>query len=471
MKQVPITPVPIDRLESLIGAERQEAARRLATAASSELGGTTVWNVNSTAAGGGVAEMLAVLVAYAEGAGIICKWLVTEGDPEFFAITKRIHNFLHGSRVRGELGKAEHDHYEEVTAGNAAALRDHVKAGDIVILHDPQTAGLAKTVQDIGATAIWRCHVGRDEFNEAMTLAWDFLRPYVERADATVFSRAEYAPDWVDLEHMAVIPPSIDPFSPKNQDLDLEQARTLLVAAGVLSGSTRGKPEYVRGDGSTATLDTTAELVGDPPDVDTPLVVQVSRWDRLKDHQGVLRGFAEHVLGTPEGDKAHLLLVGPSVAGVADDPEGQEVLEECTKAWRDLPDEQRSRVSLVSLPMEDLEENAALVNAIQRQAAVMVQKSLVEGFGLTVAEAMWKSRPVVASAVGGILDQITDGEQGLLLEDPSDLAAFGAAVRRLLGDLDEADRMGQAARERVNERFLPDRQLAQWYELLGSLRT
>jgi len=158
------------------------------------------------------------------------------------------------------------------------------------------------------------------------------------------------------------------------------------------------------------------------------------------------------------------------VAGVADDPEGQEVLAECTKAWQDLPGSPRARISLVSLPMEDLEENAALVNAVQRQAAVVVQKSLVEGFGLTVAEAMWKSRPVVASAVGGILDQITDGEQGLLLADPTDLAAFGAAVRRLLGDLEEADRMGKAARERVTERFLPDRQLAQWYELLGSLR-
>ncbi|MDQ6650525.1 MAG: glycosyltransferase [Actinomycetota bacterium] len=467
---MPIKPVPIDRLESLIGTERQDVARRLAEAATRELGESTVWNVNSTAAGGGVAEMLAVLVAYAEGAGVKCKWLVTDGDPEFFAITKRIHNLLHGSQVRGELGQAEHDHYDEVTAGNAAQLREHVKPGDIVILHDPQTAGLSETVADIGAQAIWRCHVGRDEFNDEMTRAWDFLRPYVERAQATVFSRAEYAPDWVDREHMAVIPPSIDPFSPKNQDLELEQARALLIAAGVLSGRSGGEPEFVRGDGSSATLDSAAELVGDPPDVDTPLVVQVSRWDRLKDHEGVLRGFAEHVLGTSEGDKAHLLLVGPSVAGVADDPEGQEVLDECTKAWHDLPEDQRARISLVSLPMDDGEENAALVNAVQRQAAVMVQKSLVEGFGLTVAEAMWKSRPVVASAVGGILDQITDGEQGLLLEDPSDLAAFGAAVRRLLGDLDEADRMGSAARERVNERFLPDRQLAQWYELLGSLR-
>ncbi|GAC1323797.1 MAG: glycosyltransferase [Mycobacteriales bacterium] len=471
MKQVAVTPVPIDRLESLIGAERQESARRLAAAASSELGDSTVWNVNSTAAGGGVAEMLAVLVAYAQGAGVKCKWLVTEGDPEFFAITKRIHNFLHGQQVRGELGPAEHEHYDAVTATNAEGLREYVRPGDVVILHDPQTAGLVETVAEIGATAIWRCHVGRDEFNEAMSMAWDFLRPYLGRADATVFSREKYAPDWLPREHLAVIPPSIDPFSPKNQDLDLDQARALLVAAGVLGGDTGAEPEYVRGDGSTATLESSAELVGEPPDVDIPLVVQVSRWDRLKDHEGVLRGFAEHVLGTPEGEQAHLLLVGPSVAGVADDPEGQEVLAECTSAWEGLNADQRARVSLVSLPMENLEENAALVNAIQRHAAVVVQKSLVEGFGLTVAEAMWKSRPVVASAVGGILDQITDGQQGLLLEDPTDRAAFGAAVRRLLGDLDEADRMGKAARERVNQSFLPDRQLTQWYELLGSLRS
>jgi len=311
MKQVPINYVSLDRLEPLIGADRQQTARGLASAATTELGGATVWNVNSTASDGGVAEMLAVLVAYAGGAGVDCRWLVTDGDPDFFAITKRIHNFLHGTRVRGELAEAEHEHYDAVTAKNAQALLQHVTAGDVVILHDPQTAGLVQTVADIGATVIWRCHVGRDQFNEEMGIAWDFLRPYLEQADATVFSRAEYAPDWLPREHLAVIPPSIDPFSPKNQDLALDQARTLLVAAGVLSGEHSpsvkhgpsgkhsGKAEYVRGDGSTAVVESTAELVGDAPGIDTPLVVQVSRWDRLKDHEGVLRGFAEHVLGAP----------------------------------------------------------------------------------------------------------------------------------------------------------------------------
>ena len=163
----------------------------------------------------------------------------------------------------------------------------------------------------------------------------------------------------------------------------------------------------------------------------------------------------------------HLVLVGPSVAGVTDDPEGQQVLSECIALWRSLPPDQRRRVSLVSLPTEDVEENAVVVNAIQRHASIVVQKSLVEGFGLTVAEALWKSRPMVASAVGGILDQITDEEQGLLIADPADLAEFGAALSRLLRNQAEAAGFGAAGRVRVTQEFLPDRDLRQWAQLIS----
>jgi trehalose synthase len=190
--------------------------------------------------------------------------------------------------------------------------------------------------------------------------------------------------------------------------------------------------------------------------------VQVSRWDRLKDPLGVLAGFAEHV----RADEApHLVLAGPDVTAVADDPEGAEVLAEVQAAWEGLPRAVRRRVHLALLPMGDTDENAVIVNALQRRADVVVQKSLAEGFGLTVSEAMWKGRPVVASDVGGIQDQIEDGRTGRLVE-AHDLAAFGARVSELLADPHGAERLGAAAQARVRDHFLGPRHLGQYVELL-----
>ena len=189
--------------------------------------------------------------------------------------------------------------------------------------------------------------------------------------------------------------------------------------------------------------------------------MQVSRWDELKDPLGVIRGFAEHV---PE---AHLVYAGPAVAAVTDDPEGEQVLRNAQRLRDELPEQARRRLHLACLPMDDPEENAIIVNALQRHARVVVQKSLAEGFGLTVAEAMWKARPVVASRIGGIQDQIEDGTSGVLLDDPHDLAAFGDAVARLLADPDRAERMGDAARERVRNGFLSSRSLLDY---LGVVR-
>jgi trehalose synthase len=179
-----------------------------------------------------------------------------------------------------------------------------------------------------------------------------------------------------------------------------------------------------------------------------------------------MRGFAAQALGTSEAD---LVLAGPAVEGVADDPEGQQTLAETVAAWGRLPPAARRRVHLACLPMDDLEENAAVVNALQRHAAVVVQKSLREGFGLTVTEAMWKGRAVVASKLGGVRKQIEDGVSGLLLEDPSDLAAFGALVRRALGDAALAGRLGRAAYRRARQRFLHTHHLATWVAFLAHL--
>ncbi len=459
----------LDRFLPHIGADRFDDFTHVADRARQRLGHRTIWNVNTTASGGGVAEMLHVLLAYARGSGFDVRWLVMEGGPEFFALTKRLHHLLHGNEPSRTSAETDHDVYRDVTTRNAAHLRSLVRPGDILILHDPQTAGLIEAFADDEVPVVWRCHIGSDRENDRTAEGWSFLEPYLAGADAFVFSRRQYVPPLLADAPIAIIAPSIDPFSAKNEELDVETVRSILRVIGLVDFEDDGEPpRFVRQDGSPGRVDRPAiiERAGDPVPYDAPLVVQVSRWDPLKDMAGVMRGFTEHLDGHPD---AHLALVGPDVSGVTDDPEGAEVLEECIEQWRALPDDLRTRVHLVCLPMEDLEENAVMVNAIQRHATIVVQKSLAEGFGLTVTEAMWKARPVVASAVGGITDQIVHGEHGLLLDDPRDPAQLGAALDRLLSDPNEADRLANGARERVKDRFLSDRHLEQYFELAERL--
>ncbi len=464
---VNVQALEIDQLASVVSPEREARFREQAAVARGFLDGRTVLNVNSTASGGGVAEMLQTLLAYARGAGVDARWVVIQGDPEFFKVTKRIHNHLYGSPGDGgPLGTEERIAYERTLHDNALELRAHVRPRDIVVLHDPQTVGLVRAVREAGATVVWRCHVGIDTPNEYSELGWEFLRPYLDQADAYVFTRRAFAPAWADPERVHVIAPSIDPFSTKNRDLSPDETARILRYVGLLSNGAGMEPvAFVRRDGSPGRVDYHADILqtGPPPPPDAPLVTQVSRWDRMKDMPGVMLGFAEYVGG------AHLVLAGPVVTGVTDDPEGGEVLEECVEEWRRLPHAVRTRVHLACIPMHDPDENATIVNALQRHASVVAQKSIAEGFGLTVVEAMWKGRPNVASAVGGISDQIVDGEHGLLLDDPTDLAAFGEAVGRLLDDPELAARLGANARRRATEEFLGDRHLEQWAALFARL--
>jgi trehalose synthase len=466
LTQVPVAPASPERFRSLIGddyAGVEEAART----AQRVLEGRVVWHVNSTARGGGVAEMLQSLLAYARGAGVDVRWLTIGGGPDFFRVTKRIHNHLHGSDGDGGgLGPAERKIYEQQLLEAADELVGLVRNGDIVYIHDPQPAGLIPHTKSIGTRIVWRCHVGIDHPNDLARQAWDFLRPYVDDADAYVFSRREFVWDGLPTDRLWLVPPSIDAFSPKNEELDAEAVRAILNVIGLGSGDHHTHAVFDRQDGSTARVDRVAELDQEGPVPEgAPVIAQVSRWDRLKDPIGVLRCFAEHVRST----EAHLLLAGPSVADVADDPEGAEVLAEVRAARAELPPEVRARVHLASLPMDDVQENAAMVNTIQRRADVVVQKSLAEGFGLTVAEAMWKAKPVVAPRVGGIQDQIVDGESGLLIDDPADLSAAGEAITSLLDDPDRARVIGENARERVRHSFLGTRHLAQYMQLIEQM--
>jgi trehalose synthase len=432
------------------------------------LGGRTIWNINSTARGGGVAEMLKSLIAYARGAGLDARWLVIPGNPDFFAITKRIHNYLHGSTGDGEALDGEaREIYESALGSTAEGLTAKVAPGDVVVLHDPQTAGLVPAMREAGAHVVWRCHVGIDTANDTARLAWRFLLPYVTPADAYVFSRASFAWEGLDRSRIFVIPPSIDAFSPKNADMDAAHVQSILSTAGIVGGKPLVPANFTRLDGRTGTVFHRAEMVEvAPATLDDSLVVQISRWDRLKDPLGVMQGFVDHVAPMTA---AHLMLAGPAAAAVADDPEGLQVLADCVQSWEQLPEPARGRVHLAALPMTDSDENAAMVNALQRHATVVIQKSLAEGFGLTVAEAMWKGRPVVASRIGGIQEQIDDGRTGLLVNDPRDLADYGGKVRQLLEKPFWAAAIGAAARENVRDHFLAPRHLLQYAALLKTL--
>ncbi len=435
------------------------------------MAGRTFWNVNSTARGGGVAELLPRMLAYARGAGVDTRWMVVQGTPAFFHVTKRLHHALHGSRGDGSpLGAAERACYEEVLRDNAEELLVLVRPGDVVLLHDPQTAGLAPTLAAAGARVVWRCHIGSDTPDAEAARAWAFLAPDLAAARLAVFSRAAYVPPLL-ADRSVVIAPSIDIFAVKNQPMAPEVARAILGHTGLV-GLVPDAPEpvFTRADGVPARVSRGADIVrlGSAPAPDAPLVVQVSRWDPLKDPVGVLRGFALLLRECP-GLRADLVLAGPSVTSVADDPEAADTLEAVIAAWREQPRFLRQRVHLACLPMGDPEENAAIVNALQRHAAVVVQKSLREGFGLTITEAMWKARPVVASAVGGLQDQVRHEVDGLLVRDPGDLPAFAAAVHRLLEDPVLAARLGTQAHEHVRTRFTAARHLTDFVALLVEL--
>lgn len=466
---VDIDPLPPERYASVLSPVKAEAFGKVVQSAGQQFQGRTIWNVNSTAAGGGVAEMLRSLLAYARGAGVDTRWAVISGNHQFFVVTKRIHNHLHNfAGDGGDLGESERVVYEAALEPNAAELEAMVGARDVVILHDPQTAGLVPGLKRLGVTVIWRCHVGIDTPDVLARQAWRFLIPYVKQADAYVFSRRTFV--WDDLEEAKthLIAPSIDAFSPKNRLMDATTVTAILHASGLVpDGASPGEPVFLREDGTPARVEHRAQVFENgPPAATDRLVLQVSRWDRLKDPIGVIEGFARYV--APRSD-AHLVYAGPAVEAVSDDPEGAEVLNETIAAWQALAEQPRQRVHLACLPMIDPAENAATVNALQRRAYVVVQKSLAEGFGLTVAEAMWKGRPVVASRIGGIQDQIEDGRTGILLDDPHDLARLGDEVLSLLHDEARAESMGMAAMERVRDEFLGARSLLQYFELIEGL--
>ncbi|NIR46898.1 glycosyltransferase [candidate division KSB1 bacterium] len=364
-----------------------------------------VAHVNSTYYGGGVAELLASFSLLMNSVGIKTGWRVIQGSPDFFSTTKKMHNALQGGDIN--LSRMKKKIYEDVIHENA--IRNHLDH-DVVVIHDPQPLSMIEHYRKKGPW-IWRCHV---ELSNPDPDLWNFLVPFVEKYDAVVFTLEEYKKKLNTPQVFFM--PAIDPFKIKNREL------------------------------SEAEINNRLEHYDIPTDL--PIVAQISRFDRWKDPEGVIEAFK---IARKEVD-CTLVLLG-NVA--TDDPEGAEVYES-------LLDCREERIIILS------RQDSALVNALQRQAAVIVQKSIREGFGLTVAEAMWKATPVIGAKVGGICHQIKDGENGFLVSSVEETAK---RMVQVIGDKQLRQRLGKAARETVRKQFLLTRLLEQYLDMFNAFET
>jgi trehalose synthase len=461
-----------------------DALRREAEDVARALDGRTVWMINSTAQGGGVSEMLPGMIAHLRELGIATEWAVIEsGDPAFFKLTKRIHNLLHGGGEPG-LGQADRELYEAVNAANAEHLLDFIDDGDVLVVHDPQPLPLARMLsRERRLTAIWRCHIGLDEVTPQTRDAWSFLEPYTEDYAWSIFSAPEYVPPFLASKSV-IIYPAVDPLTAKNRPLSVQTVVAILERSGLLrEPGPAVEPRFAH---TAARLQADGELgtAVEPDDLGLltrPIVTQVSRWDRLKGFLPLMHGFArfkQRVAAEAAGngvsaDKrrlqlARLVLAGPDPESIADDPEGVEVLDELRCAYAQLDPAVREDVAIIALPMADLEQNALIVNALQRVSTIVVQNSLREGFGLTITEAMLKSVPILSnSRACGPRQQVRDRRDGRLLEDPEDVEAIGSVLHEMLGAPALLDAWGLNAEQQVHERFLVHVQLTEWLRLLS----
>src|SRR2546430_11479716 len=387
--EVDVGSAPIERFRPLVGDEVWPELDGGVAEVRRRLDGRVLWNVNSTARGGGVAEMLASLIPYDRGAGIDERWAVIEGSPEFFSATKKIPTLLHGVQPDGGLTAGERRDYQEATARNSEALAGLIRPGDVAILHDPQTASLVPGLRARGVKVIWRSHIGVDEPNDLARSAWDFLRPFVSEASACVFSRAAYAWDGLDESRVRIIAPCIDPFATKNQDMSDESVTAILQASGLLEGSD-GDATFTRHDGTQARVTRSAQVGDAPVAADGRIVLQVSRWDRLKDPVGVMDSFVRFI--EPHTDPC-LVLAGPAATSVTDDPEQPEILEDLRRRHDAMSPAKRHRVVIAQIPMQDTDENAAIVNALQRRGGGGGPKKIPAGVGLPGFQAVWEGRP------------------------------------------------------------------------------
>jgi trehalose synthase len=397
----------IQQYEPIVGIPVIGQLRRLGE----RLKGLRVVHVNSTAEGGGVAEILAWMVPLMNDLGLDTHWRVISGTNEFFSVTKSIHNGLQGYSVL--LKKRDWDVYQDVNRENFRTLKDELEEADIVVIHDPQPAPLLELCTRRRGRWIWRCHI---DASHPFRAVWKGLKPFVEKYDASIFSMCQFAQLLPHAQFL--VAPSIDPLSEKNIDLDDRE------------------------------LDAVRSQFDLNPEV--PVLVQISRFDRFKDPVGVIQAYRMVKKMTP----VQLVLAG---GGATDDPEGKEILEAVMEAAEGDPD----------IHVELLPPAAhRTVNALQRLADIVIQKSTREGFGLTVTEGLWKGKPVIGGDAGGIRLQVVDYHTGFLVMTPE-----GAAnrIRYLLHHREQCRKMGETGRELVREYYLLTRHLREYLTLMYAL--
>jgi trehalose synthase len=407
MHPVPIaTTKRVAEYAEVIGEQRYEELRKLAAAVT----GRSMLHINATAYGGGVAEILQNLVPLLRDAGVDAHWSVLDAPPAFYDITKKIHNALQGMPL--DLSPAEQKLFLDVARENAAQLRE----ADVILAHDPQAVALRHFAGARGAGWVWRCHI---DLTTAYQPVWSFLRPYVDEHDASIWTMPEFVRPDLRMSRVLIQAPTIDPFSVKNREMPLAEARQVVQGFGV--------------------------------DVERPILLQVSRFDPWKDPLGVIDAYR---LVKVEVPGVQLVMIG-SLAD--DDPEGAEYLRRTSEHARGDPD------IFLFTNLDGVKDRE--VNAFQRAATVVLQKSLREGFGLVIAEALWKGVPVVGGKVGGIPLQIEDGVSGYLVTSVEEAAT---RTLELLKDPALRRSMAQAGRERVRDRFLITRDLRDQLELVSS---
>ena len=463
-----------------------EALRARAKPLADRLQGRTVWMVNSTAQGGGVAEMLPTMVTLLNELGIETEWFVLETDEQpFFHLTKGIHNLIHGAGDPGVVADGAREVYDRVNAANAETLGSLMKDGDVLVVHDPQPMGLAGQLRErLDISTVWRCHIGLDEHNDATRAAWSFLEPYAPDYQHSVFSADEYIPDYF-RDRARLIFPAIDPLSQKNRELHLHSIVGIMAnAAMVVPPGPVVMPPYphiaqrLQADGNWAP----AVLPADIGLLIRPIVTQISRWDRLKGWLPLMEGFVQlkerffsghndrPAMERRRLGQVRLVMAGPDPASISDDPEGLEVIEELREAYVGLDDEMKHDIAMIALPMHSANENALMVNALQRSSTVIVQNSLREGFGLTVTEAMWKRIPVLSNTRAvGPRQQITHACDGWLIDDPEDSLQIADALDYLLNDREERAQLARTAQRRAHQQFMIFSQLQDWIGLLSEV--
>jgi len=445
------------------------------------LRGRTVWMVNSTSQGGGVAEMLPTMVSLLRQLGVAAEWVVIESsEPRFFSLTKRLHNLVHGEGTP-DLDGSDREVYEKTSHENAATLREWLAPGDVLVVHDPQPMGLASQLVDLEVlSTIRRCHIGRDGSNDATRAAWSFLAPYAPAYDLAIFSAPEYIPDL--FPRSTVVYPAVNPLSRKNRELSVHRVTGVLANSGLTTvEGTVVTPSYTdpaRRVGPDGTL-VPATTLGEIGLMSRPVITQISRWDRLKGFPWVLDAFArlKQRLRTSDGmdpiqrrrlEIVRLVLAGPDPGAVEDDPEGAQVFGELADRYQALEPHTRDDVALLALPMASRAENAHMVNALQRCSSIVVQNSIREGFGLTVAEAMWKRVPILSNLQAcGPRQQVRDGLDGRMIADPTDVEALADAMEEMLRSHHERDLWGRRGQRRVYDEFLVFAQLRKWLRILA----